>query len=133
MTHEIRSSILGIIVGLLVIAARPPSEAGSITTQQRSVPYTAIVAADETATDILIDFNADGIADTARMVSIYNSVGNGVYCVTRGTAAASGAPLAVGDVLTIPPAGTPGSPLPTRLSCICAAGQTATVHIFAYP
>lgn len=107
--------------------------AGSITSQQRTVPYTALVAVDQTAVEVLLDFNADSVADPARMVSIYNASGDGVYCTTRGTATATGAPLVTGQAYTFPPEGVQGSPLPTRLSCICGSGDTATLHIWAYP
>lgn len=110
-----------------------PSLAGTLTSQKQSVPYTALVAVDNTALEILIDFNADGVADNARMVSIFNAAGDPIYCTTRGTATAVGAPLTVGTAYSFPPEGSPQSPLVNRLSCLCGVGNTATLHIWAYP
>lgn len=103
---------------------------GSVTSEQTAVPYTALVSVDATAVEVLIDFNNDGVADQARTVSVFHKVGDGVYCVSRGTATAAGAPLETGMTYNFPVG--QGQPV-SRLSCICAATETATVYVFAYP
>lgn len=105
--------------------------AGSITTQQQAVPATIVVAVDQTATDISIHFNTDGVADPAGLVTLWNKAGNGVYCVDRGTATVVGAPLEAGQTFTFNYRGT--SSRVTQLSCIANVGESATLHVWAIP
>jgi hypothetical protein len=119
-----------LLLGLMLGSVPRNGETGSVTSEQTTVPYTALVAVDQTAVEIRIDFQGDGTADNAKLVSVYHKAGNGVYCVTKGTATATGAPLEVGMTYNFPLGS--GQPV-SRLSCVCAAAEVATIHIFAYP
>lgn len=120
-----------VVAGTLGMLLPLGAMAGSITTQQRAVPYTAVVTVDQTATEIVIDFNGDALPDPAGILTLFNKTGDGIYCVDRGTATVLGAPLEVGQTFTFNRRGSTGRI--TRLSCVAATSESATLYIWADP
>lgn len=105
--------------------------AGSITAQQKAVPFTAVVSVDQTATPITLDFNNDNVADYSGLLTLWNKTGNGVYCVDRGTATVGGAPLEAGQTFTFNYRGTQTRIV--QVSCVTDTGNAAILHIWAIP
>lgn len=116
--------LLLLLTGLPIVVT-----AGTVSSQQHNVPYTATVDVDSTAVEIVIDFDGNGLADSSRLLSVVHITGDGAYCVERGTATATGAALTTGQVWTFNRRDG-GQPV-SRLSCITAATEGATVAIWA--
>lgn len=108
-----------------------PLHAGSITSQQHGVPYSAVVSVDATPVPIPIDFDGNGVSDQARFVVLVHSAGSDAHCVVRGTATAAGAPLGV-DVGSLTFDQRSGQPI-TTISCVCDTAESATVLVIAMP
>lgn len=121
--------VIGLLIAVLFLWLSPV-QSGTITSQHFLLPYRAIIAVDDAAIAVPIDFNGDGRADIMSDIVIYNAGQNDVFFSLGMHTTSDGAPLPAGF--------TWSSEIRTALNVQhitvkCASGLTSTLYIWAMP